>query len=145
MVVVADVGHSPLVTIVDYRRRLLMIYSQQLLLTVDIVNGIQQLLLTVDISWHRYIMVVLTATIYQHRAGSPRTVAMVHRDMGLNELHTWRRPLRPPKPLVPPLLEMEMWLDSCRDRSWAVPVAAGESFNQDALVMLGVKLVGNAL
>ena len=31
---------------------------------------------------------------------------------GFNELHTWRKPLRPPKPLVPPLLEMEMCGDT---------------------------------
>lgn len=29
---------------------------------------------------------------------------------GFNELHTWRKALRPPKPLAPPLLEMEMMM-----------------------------------
>jgi hypothetical protein len=31
---------------------------------------------------------------------------------GFNELHTWRKALRPPKPLAPPLLEMEMCGDT---------------------------------
>ena len=42
------------------------------------------------------------------------TVATPFDPDGFNELHTWRSALRPPKPLAPPLLEMEMWLGKTR-------------------------------